>query len=306
MAIPDYQTIMLPLLELIGDKQEHLFRSVVTTLGRTFKLTEDELSEMLPSGFSLLFANRVAWARTYLKKAGLIDSPKRGIIIITSRGLKVLKAKPNRIDNELLKEYPEFLEFQNIKKSNTSSISSIESTTIDNATPEEIIENAYQRVQQLLAQELLDTVRRVSPSFFEKLVIQLLIKMGYGGTMEDAGKAIGRTGDEGIDGFIKEDKLGLDIIYIQAKRWQKGNNVGRPELQKFIGALAGQGAKKGVFITTSSFSKEALAYAPKNEMKIVLVDGEELAQLMIDYNVGVAIGQSYEIKKVDNGYFDET
>jgi restriction system protein len=303
MIIPDYQTIMLPLMQLLSDKKEYLFKDVVNILGRLFKLTEEQLSELLPSGQSLLFANRVGWARTYLKKAGLIDTPKRGMLVITNRGLQVIKKKPKKIDNSLLKQFPEFLEFQNIKKEVLST--GLEPVQEEKQTPEEIIDSAYQNIRQSLAQELIDTVRRLSPAFFERLVVELLVKMGYGGSIKDAGKAIGKTGDEGIDGTIKEDKLGLDIIYIQAKRWQASNIVGRPELHKFVGALAGQGAKKGIFITTSSYSKEALNYAPKNETKIVLIDGVQLAQLMIDYNLGVSVQRSYEIDRLDNDYFEE-
>lgn len=305
MPIPDYQTIMLPLLQLLADRKEYVFKDVVTMLGQQFQLTEQELNELLPSGQSLLFANRVGWARTYLKKAGLLEAPKRGMVSITNRGLEVLKKKPVRIDNTLLKQFPEFLEFQNLKKEDLETSGNIDNSQNEKQTPEETIDLAYQNIRQSLAQELIDTVYRMSPAFFERLVVELLVKMGYGGSIKDAGKAIGKTGDEGIDGTIKEDKLGLDIIYIQAKRWQPGNVVGRPELHKFVGALAGQGAKKGIFITTSSFTKDALNYAPKNETKIVLIDGVQLAQLMIDYNLGVSVQRNYEIKRLDNDYFEE-
>ena len=305
MPIPDYQTIMLPLLERIADKKQYLLKDLISVLGQHFKLTEEELNELLPSGSGLLFANRVGWARTYLKKAGLLDSPQRGYLIITDRGLKVLSKKPERIDNNLLKQFPEFLEFQNLKREGAESIASDQSASNDKETPEETIEVAYQNIRQSLAQELLDTVQKMSPSFFERLVVELLVKMGYGGSIKDAGKAVGKTGDEGIDGTIKEDKLGLDIIYIQAKRWKAENVVGRPELHKFVGALAGQGAKKGIFITTSSFTKDALGYTPRNETKIVLIDGVQLAQLMIDYNLGVSVQRTYEVKRLDNDYFEE-
>lgn len=305
MAIPDFQTIMLPLLELLGDRKEYVLKDVVTILGKQFKLTDTELSELLPSGQALLFPNRVAWARTYLKKAGLLDNPRRGMLTITDKGIELLKNKPKRIDINFLKQFPEFLEFQNQKKEDSESSQQPQSFPVETETPEETIDAAYQSIRQSLAQELIDTISRMSPAFFERLVVELLVKMGYGGSLKDAGKAIGKTGDEGIDGTIKEDKLGLDIIYIQAKRWQAGNIVGRPELHKFVGALAGQGAKKGIFITTSSFSKDALNYAPKNETKIVLIDGVQLAQLMIDYNLGVSTQRAYEIKRLDNDYFEE-
>lgn len=302
MPIPDYQTVMLPLLQLLSDDAEHSMKDIVPKLGKQFKLTEEEMSILLPSGGSLLFASRVGWARTYLKRAGLVDSPKRAVLVITERGKKVLGGKPSKIDNQLLKQFPEFVEFQNFKKETPESSGQSQN---NEQTPEETIDLAYQNIRQSLAQELIDTVRRLSPAFFERLVVELLVKMGYGGSIKDAGKAIGKTGDEGIDGTIKEDKLGLDIIYIQAKRWQAGNVVGRPELHKFVGALAGQGAKKGIFITTSSFSRDALNYTPKNETKIVLIDGVQLAQLMIDHNLGVSVQRAYEIKRLDNDYFEE-
>jgi restriction system protein len=305
MPIPDYQTIMLPLLRQLADGRQHVLKDLVEILGRQFSLTEEEMNEMLSSGQGTRFRNRVGWARTYMKKAGLVHYPRRGVVAITERGLNLLSQNPDRIDNNLLKQYPEFLEFQNIKYAGDTVEVEIDSSLEETQTPEEIIDEAYLSIRQSLAQELLDTVQSMTPAFFEKLVVELLVKMGYGGSIKDAGKAMGKTGDEGIDGTIKEDKLGLDIIYIQAKRWQTGNTVGRPELQKFVGALAGQGAKKGIFITTSSFSKEALSYSPKNETKIVLIDGVQLAQLMIDHNLGVAQQRTYEIKRLDNDYFEE-
>jgi len=307
MAIPDYQTIMLPLLKKLSDGNAYPLKELIEILAREFQLSDDDLNELLPSGQSFMFSNRVGWARTYLKKAGLIESPKRGIVSITPRGMDVLKRKPKEINNALLKQFPEFVQFQNYKKEEIDSAVTFngEDNQSESQTPEETIENAYQTIRQSLALEILDTVRKLSPIFFERLVVELLVKMGYGGSMKDAGKAIGKTGDEGIDGTIKEDKLGLDIIYIQAKRWQAGNIVGRPELHKFVGALAGQGAKKGIFITTSSFTKDALNYVPRNETKIVLIDGEHLAQLMIDYNLGVASQRIYEVKRLDSDYFEE-
>lgn len=215
MAIPDYQTIMLPLLQLLSNKQEYILKDAVQALANQFQLTEKELSELLPSGQAFTFSNRVAWARTYLKKAGLIAAPKRGILTITPRGLEVLKRKPKKIDNSLLKQFPEFLDFVNLKKDNGDTVSPISQVqAAEHETPEETIDNAYQKIRQSLAQELIDTVRSLSPAFFERLVVELLVRMGYGGSIKDAGKAIGKTGDEGIDGTIKEDKSGLDIIYI--------------------------------------------------------------------------------------------
>lgn len=299
--IPDYQSIMLPILRKLSDKQEHKFRDLIEELSAEFKLTEEERKELLPSGAQAIFDNRVGWGRTYLKKAGLIVSPKRAITVITQLGLDVLKQNPKTINVAFLKQFPSFIEFQNLKRDETEE----EAVEITTETPEESLETAYQRLRKSLAQDLLNRVISLPPAFFERLVVELLVKMGYGGSIKDAGKAIGKSGDEGIDGTIKEDKLGLDIIYIQAKRWQVGNTVGRPEIHKFVGALAGQGAKKGIFITTSNFTRDAIEYSPKNETKIVLIDGVQLAQLMIDYNIGVQPVNIYELKRIDNDYFGD-
>ena len=301
--IPDYQSIMLPLLEFISDGKEYKMRNVTDELPLKFAVSEAEQKELLPSGVAPVFYNRTAWAKTYLKKAGLIESPKQGIVIISKRGLDVLKQKPNLINVKFLKQFSEFVDFQTSKRED--GIENETSEEQSKQTPEELLEIAYQKIRKSLASELLNNVVDLSPSFFEKLVVELLVKMGYGGSIKDAGKAMGKSGDEGIDGTIKEDKLGLDIIYIQAKRWKPGNVVGRPELQKFVGALAGQGAKKGIFITTSNFTKEAIEYTPRNETKIVLIDGHQLAQLMIDYNLGCTPHQTYEVKKIDSDYFWE-
>ncbi len=301
--IPDYQAIMLPLLKLISNGKEYKMRDVTEELAKQLGVTEEERKELLPSGAAPVFYNRTAWAKTYLKKAGLIDSPKQGFVIITPRGIQVIKSNPSSIDVKFLKQFSEFIEFQSAKREDEQS--NIEGQDDNAQTPEEALETAYQKIRKTIAQDLINKVLTLSPAFFEKLVVELVVKMGYGGSIKDAGKAIGKSGDEGIDGTIKEDKLGLDVIYIQAKRWQPGNVIGRPELQKFVGALAGQGAKKGIFITTSSFTKDALEYSPKNETKIVLIDGEQLAQYMIDYNLGVTLVNSYEVKRIDNDYFEE-
>lgn len=285
--IPDYQTLMLPVLKSVADGKEHKFREIADSIAKNFGLTEEELGCRLPSGNQSIFDNRVGWAKTYLKKACLIEYKGKGVLKITERGKQVLKDSPQKIGNKFLKQYDEFNEFQN--KVNPKEEKQETETDYKNQTPE----------------ELLDKIRNVSPSFFEKLVVALLVKMGYGGSIKDAGQAIGRTGDEGIDGIIKEDKLGLDVIYIQAKRWKENNVIGRPEIQKFVGALAGQGAKKGVFITASSFTKEALDYNPMNDTKVIRIDGMKLANLMIEYNLGVAQLHCYELKKLDNDYFDE-
>jgi restriction system protein len=303
--IPDYQTLMLPLLKLVSDKKEHKYRDLIENLATEFNITDEERKELLASGNQAIFDNRVGWAKTYLKKAGLLDSPKRATFVITQIGLETLRKKPSRIDAKYLRQFDSFLEFQNASRNANESEEEVINESINEQTPEENLDQAYQRIRKSLAVELLNRVVELSPTFFERLVVELLVKMGYGGSIKDAGKAIGKSGDEGIDGTIKEDKLGLDIIYIQAKRWRPGNVVGRPELHKFVGALAGQGAKKGIFITTSNFTKEAIEYTPKNETKIVLIDGELLAQLMIDYNLGCTTQQTYELKKIDSDYFGE-
>lgn len=302
--IPDYQTLMLPLLKLVADGREYKLSDTVETLAQQFRLSDKERSELLPSGQTFVFGSRVGWARTYLKKSGLLDAPKRGIITITKRGKDVLKENVSEINVKYLKKFPEFLEFQAAKKEEISviEIGPIEESKL-HQTPEELIESGYLSIRKSLEQEILLKLKNIHPSFFEKIVVELLVKMGYGGSIAEAGKATRYSNDEGIDGIIKEDKLGLDVIYIQAKRWE--GVVGRPELHKFVGALAGQGAKKGIFITTSSFTKDAEQYTPKNETKIVLIDGEKLAQYMIDYNLGVSVQNTYEIKKIDSDYFEE-
>lgn len=303
--IPDYQTLMLPLLKITEDGNEYHTRDLIEALSNEFQLTDEERKEMLASGNQAIFDNRVGWAKTYLKKAGLLASPKRATFVITDIGRQTLAKNLDKIDNRYLRQFPSFLEFQNISHNGGETEEGTESLEIQKQTPEETLDKAYQSIRESLASDLLSKVVQLSPAFFERLVVELLVKMGYGGSMKDAGKAIGKSGDEGIDGTIKEDKLGLDIIYIQAKRWSPGNTVGRPELQKFVGALAGQGAKKGIFITTSSFSNDAKSYTPRNETKIVLIDGEQLAQLMIDHNLGCTTQQIYELKKIDGDYFGE-
>lgn len=306
MPIPDFQSIMLPLLKILADGKVYKYREIIEALVREFQVTEAERKEMLPSGQQEIFSNRVGWAKTYLKKAGLIDSPQRATFVISEKGKEILSQNPARIDAKFLRQFPEFQEFNRVNKQNeTITLERNLSTSDQEQNPEELLENSYQEIRQALATDLLFILRKLSPDAFEKLVVELLVKMGYGGSIRDAGKAVGKSGDQGIDGIIKEDRLGLDIIYIQAKRWADNNAVGRPEIQKFVGALAGQGAKKGIFITTSYFTQEALEYAPRNEIKIVLIDGEELGQLMIDYNLGVSTKEIYEIKRIDHDYFGD-
>jgi restriction system protein len=301
MAIPDYESIMLPLLKLAGDRKEHSLREAIDALAQVFSLTDDERRDLLPSGRQATFDNRVGWARTYLKKAGLLESTRRAHFQITQRGLGVLKENPPQIDTTFLARYLESVEFQTLKPKMPGEKAPIEKA--ETRTPEEQIEVAYQRVRENLATELDQAVRSCSPAFFEQLVVDLLVKMGYGGTRKDAGQAIGGSGDGGIDGIIKEDRLGLDTVYVQAKRWE--GTVGRPDIQKFVGALAGQKAKRGVFITTSGFSDSARQYASSVDSKIVLIDGQTLGQLMMDFDVGVTVVAEYQLKRVDTDYFAE-
>lgn len=295
MAIPDYQSLMLPLLKLLSNGQELSLREAIGILSEKFQLTDEEKKELLPSGLQPVIDNRVGWARTYLKKAGLVESTRRGYIIITHRGLEALQQNPSEINHAFLVQYPEYVEFKSRK------IPDKNDNGDGKTTPEEMIEEGYQRIRQELAQELLSQIKKNTPNFFEKLVVELLVKMGYGGSRRDAGEAIGRAGDEGIDGIIKEDRLGLDIIYIQAKRWE--NTVGRDEIQKFVGALQGKRAKKGVFITTSDFTSGAISYIQNIDTKVILIDGDRLTQLMIDFDIGVSNVSTYEIKKIDSDYF---
>jgi len=300
MPIPDYQSIMLPLLKFAGDKKEHSIREAIEHIANIFNLSEEEQREVLPSGRQYIIDNRVGWARTYLKKAGLLESTQRSYFKITDLGLEVLQKNPKEINVKFLEQFPQFIEFRKLRKEKKDEEDKEENST---KTPQEILEDIYQSIQKDLASELLDFVKKSSPRFFEKLVVELLIKMGYGGSLKDAGKVIGQSGDGGIDGIIKEDKLGLDIIYIQAKRWE--NVVGAKEVRNFVGSLDGQKANKGVFITTSSFTKDALDYIKTISHKVILIDGETLAQLMIENDVGVSKITSYDIKRVDSDYFEE-
>jgi restriction system protein len=299
--IPDFQKIMRPFLSIISDGLEHTTSETNEKLANHFQLTDDELNQYLPSGAAKTFPNRVAWAKSYFKMAGLLENTKRSSFRITEAGKKFLVENPNEINIKILKTLPTFLERTDRTKEEENSID-IDNSQLE-ATPEEVLESSYLKIRKNLSQELLLKIKSCSPSFFESLVVELLVKMGYGGSIQDAGRSIGRSGDEGIDGIIKEDRLGLDVIYIQAKRWE--GVVGRPEIQKFIGALAGQGAKKGVFITTSRFTNEAKEYHPKNDTKIVLIDGDQLTDLMIDFNLAVSTVNAFEIKRIDNDYFGE-
>jgi restriction system protein len=305
MSIPDFQTIMLPLLKFCADGQEYTNRGAIDALAKEFGLSEEEQKQLLPSGQQCVFENRVAWARAHMKMADLVQNIRRGVFHITERGKDVLSQAPSEINLRFLRQFPEYIAARNRnqdireKEEENPSISDVQ----ESKTPAERLEEAYMTLRENLATELISQLKSASPNFFEKVVVEVLVKMGYGGSRKDAGQAIGRSGDEGIDGIIKEDRLGLDIIYIQAKKWE--NTISRPEIQKFAGALQGKRARKGIFITTSDFSQSAHEYVSAIESKIILIDGQQLAQHMIDFGVGVATDATYELKRLDSDYFTE-
>ena len=309
MAIPDYQTLMLPLLRRLSDGRTRVIKEVTAELADEFQLTADERIALLPSGGSQTFFNRVSWAKTYLKKAGLVSQLKRGAVEITPAGRAVLENPPARIDINYLGQFPEFVEFQAVGKDRTSQSSENPAqqqlqAALPELTPDEVIEGAYGRHWDALAEEVIERVKNCSPSYFERLVVQLLIKMGYGGSRQEAGEALGRSGDGGIDGIINEDRLGLDAIYLQAKRWE--GSVGEGPIRDFKGALDAKGAQKGVFITTSTFTPAAtLAARTSRSYKIVLIDGARLAELMIEHDLGVSIAASYHLKRIDSDFFTD-
>ena len=297
--IPDFQSIMLPLLRLAKDGGEHTLREAIESLAAEFELTPAERKELLPSGRQAAFDNRVGWASTYLKKAGLLESTGRGRFRVTHKGLEVLEGQPAGIDIGFLEQFPEFVDFRSRRSPAEHAVPTQEA----DQTPEEVIESGYQALRNDLAEELVEQVLACSPQFFEKLVVDLLVEMGYGGSRKDAGHAVGQSGDAGIDGIIKEDKLGLDAVYVQAKRW--ANTVGRPIVQAFAGSLEGHRATKGVLITTSDFSNGAREYVGRIQKKIVLIDGKQLADLMIDHGIGVSNVITYTLRQVDTDYFSE-
>lgn len=304
MPIPDFQTLMLPLLRHVADQSEHTVAAAKDAMAEQFQLTEAERSERIPSGKQNKFGGRLAWAKTYLQRAGLLTMVKRGVFVITPKGLDLLESPPDRITVGFLKQrYPEFVEFISKQSDNENEASETENFEDANDTPEELLEQAHSRIRDTLADELLTLILKSHPSFFEKLVVDLMLKMGFGGPGDDAGIVTSYGNDEGIDGVINEDALGLEVIYLQAKRFT--NTVGRPDIQKFVGALQGRRARKGVFLTTSTFSTGAREYIKAIDNRVILIDGAKLCQLMIDYGVGVSTERSYDIKKVDSDYFDD-
>lgn len=307
MAIPNYETCMLPVLTFLKNGEIRPIKELTRMAADHFRLTENERQALLPSGQQTVIRSRVGWAKSYLKKAGLVELPARGQVRITREGLAVLAENLQLIDSKYLTKYPSFVEFIRYEKKQKPIATDNDAEIVDEPqieqTPDEAIEAAYNDIRNALADELLEQISECSPSFFERLVIDLLLAMGYGGAIPDAGQHLGRSGDGGIDGIINEDKLGLDIICIQAKRWK--DTVGRPVVQSFAGSMESHRAKKGVMITTSTFSRDAYDILERFERKIVLIDGKQLAQLMIDYDIGVSTAHSYEIKRIDSDYFVE-
>lgn len=305
MAVPDYQSIMLPFLQIAGDGQEHYIGDVVDQIADYFALTEEDRREPVASGTKFRLDDRVAWARAYLKQAGLVEPTTRGYFRITQRGLDVLNSGVTAINVRFLQQFPEFVAFRERSRRSVADSTDLhlQDEINDQKTPVEILEEGYQALRNELAAHLIERIKSCSPRFFERLVVDLLVAMGYGGSRSDAGRAIGQSGDGGIDGIINEDRLGLDVVYIQAKRWE--NTVGRPVVQAFAGSLEGVRARKGVMITTSSYSKEAKDYVERIEKRIILIDGIQLAQYMMDYNIGATEVATYTVKKMDLDYFGE-
>lgn len=293
---------MLPIMKLAKSKGQKSTpnREFIDRMAEEFKLTEEDRKELLASGTQSRFENRVYWALVHLRRAGLLESTGRGMNRITQRGDEILATNPKRIDLRLLNQFPEFREFRSRKGDQGSSEIIIETP---DASPEETLDEEYKRLRETLAAQLTERLSECSPIFFERIVVELLVKMGYGGSRAEAGRATRATADGGIDGVIDEDRLGLDSVYVQAKKW--GNSVGEPQLRDFVGALHAHRARKGVFITTSNFTAAAKSYVEKVEFKISLIDGQRLAELMIDFGVGVSLSHTYEIKKIDSDYFDE-
>ncbi len=304
MPVPDFQKFFYPILKFSSDQKEHSLDEVRELLTNHFSLTAKDKSERVPSGVQTKFDNRIYWAKSYFNKAKLIENTKRSHYRITERGLKFLQNFTSDISINDLRTISEFREFSNGIATTDEQNPNVSNTT-ETRTPLEKLEESYQYIKQELASELLDKIRANTWQFFEDLVIDLMVKMGYGGSRNKAGESIKRTNDEGIDGIINQDKLGLDVIYLQAKLWKEETTIGRPEIQKFVGALHGKRAKKGVFITTSSFAKTAIDYIKSIDPKVILIDGKTLTDLMIEYNVGATPIETYQIKKIDLDYFEK-
>ena len=306
MKIPNYQTYMRPVLKHLADGKEHQLSKLIDPICDELGFTHEQRHQKMPSGKQTVIYGRIGWAKTYLAQAGLASIPKRGYCQITQRGLEALNSN-SEINNAYLKQFPEFIAFKNRTRTNSEDNSMPEQTdSLENEqTPYELLENTFNAINSTLAGDILDAILKASPEFFERLVVDLMLVMGYGGSHKDAGQATQYTQDGGIDGFIKEDKLGLEMIYLQAKRYSPERTIGRPDIQAFAGALDMKRAKKGVFITTSGFSKEAMEYVALIEKRIVLINGEQLTELMLSHNLGVSTKQVYELKALDTDYFEQ-
>lgn len=303
MAIPGFQEFMLPLLKKLGDGQVHKIANLTEELADDFNLSDEERAITLKSGPMKLYKNRIGWAKTYMTKAGIIQSIGHGVCKITNQGVKVLKKQPNEITISFLRQFPSFIEWSKPSKNEAGTERNSKIISDDTRTPEEVLERVHSDLTAKFEEELLEKVKSCSPAFFEHLVVELLIKMGYGGSREEAGKVLGGPGDGGIDGVINEDRLGLDIICIQAKRWE--NKVPPTTLHAFAGSLDAHGAKKGVIITTSSYSQKAIDFVEKIEKRIVMIDGAKLAKLMVEFDIGVTPVAQYPVYRVDSDFFEE-
>jgi restriction system protein len=298
-GVPNFQDFMVPLLRFAADGREHSMAEAAEHVARELGIGEDARREVLSSGRQTRFDNRLGWARTHLTKAGALEASRRAHFRITTRGHDLLASNPDGLTRNVLNQFDEYRQFRQRRAAVEP-----EGTDLgEDSTPEETLDRSYQAFRRDLAEDLLAHVKGSSPAFFEQLVVDLLVKMGYGGSYKDAARAVGRSGDEGIDGIIKEDRLGLDVLYVQAKKWE--NPVRRPEVQAFAGSLEGQRARKGVFITTSRYTPDAREYVSKIEKRIVLIDGEELAELMIDHGIGVSDPfETYALRRIDEDYFE--
>ncbi|MEX1117686.1 MAG: restriction endonuclease [Terrimicrobiaceae bacterium] len=303
MPIPTYQELMLPVLQTLREHGPLHTTKCAEMVADMVDLSEQERAEMLPSGTQRYIVNRTGWAAWYMMQAGLIQRPKRGWIQITDQGRSLLATNPPKIDRQILMGYPSFVE--KMSKGNDQEEGETETESeigSGGQTPHERIDAAMAELRKSLVSDLRDQLSSVDPYRFEQIVLDLLLALGYGGSRREAAQVTQKTGDEGIDGVINEDRLGLDVIYVQAKRW--AGKVGRPEIQNFVGALAGKKANKGIFITTGDFHSNAREYAGDVQHKIILIDGQRLAELMVDHNIGVSEEQIYRIKRVDSDYFD--
>jgi len=308
MGIPEYQTFMRPLLAFGADGQEKNIRDAINAIADKLHLTPEDRQLLVPSGKQTVLANRVHWARTYLDKAGALKRTRRSHFVVTDRGRELLKNHPDRIDRHILQQFPEFVAFQNTRGQTDGSqgpVSSEDQLELSSATPEDMLQTAEAAIAEKLSTQLLERIQELSPAFFERLVVDLIVAMGYGGSRESVVQKLGKSGDEGIDGVVNEDPLGLDVVYVQAKRYAPDNTVGRERIQQFAGALVGQGASKGVFVTTSSFTSGAGQYAQRVPQRIILINGSELTRLMMQYGVGVRTERTVEVKRIDLDYFEE-